>query len=46
LFHTTLFNEPTVALVALFGGGLALIASLSPARAVARTDIVNVLREQ
>jgi putative ABC transport system permease protein len=46
LFHTPLFDASTIALVTIFGGGLALIASLTPARAVARTDIVNVLREQ
>jgi putative ABC transport system permease protein len=46
LFHTALFDVSTVAAVALFGAGLALIASLTPARAVATMDIVNVLREQ
>ncbi len=46
LFHTSLFDATTVALVAVLGAGLALIASVTPARAVARTDIVNVLREQ
>ena len=46
LFHTSLFDTTTVALVAVLGAGLALIASVTPARAVARTDIVNVLREQ
>lgn len=46
LFHTKLFDVTTVGLVALLGGLLAIVASLTPARAVARTDIVNVLREQ
>ncbi|HEY4306762.1 MAG TPA: ABC transporter permease [Gemmatimonadaceae bacterium] len=46
LFHTTLLNATTVALVAIFGGALTFLAALTPARAVARTDIINVLREQ
>jgi predicted permease len=46
LFHTSLFDATTVIGVAVFGGALAVLASVTPARAVARTDIVNVLREQ
>jgi putative ABC transport system permease protein len=46
LFHTSLFDATTLSLIALFGSGLAVLASVTPARAVARTDIVNVLREQ
>jgi predicted permease len=46
LFHTPLFEPLTVTLIAIVGSGLAVLASLTPARAVARTDIVSVLREQ
>lgn len=46
LFHTQLFNVGTIAAVGFFGSALAVIASLTPARAVARTDIITVLREQ
>ena len=46
LYHTSLFDAATIVGVAVFGGGLAVVASLTPARAVARTDIISVLREQ
>ena len=46
LFHTSLFDATTVIGVALFGAAMALVASVTPARAVARTDIITVLREQ
>ncbi|HEX6048678.1 MAG TPA: ABC transporter permease, partial [Gemmatimonadaceae bacterium] len=46
LFHTRALEPATVAVVFLFGVLIALAAAIVPMRAVMRTDVMGVLREQ
>jgi len=46
LFHTKILEPLTVVSVLVFGAVIALVATVFPVRAVLRTDVMAVLREQ